>query len=232
MFSKPSRLVDRVFLHCSASDVASHDNIATIRDWHVNGNGWRDVGYHYFIRKSGKLEEGRPIGDTPAAQKNHNSGTIAICLHGLDEDKFTDAQFDKLKELCLEINNAYDGELTFHGHNEVANKACPVFDHRKVLKLDRFGRLGLTGAKKRKLDNVTDKSASNLPQIKRGARGAAVELCQKLLMLKVDGIFGPRTDAAVRDFQTANSLARDGVVGENTWKKLLTNRRIEHSGNT
>ena len=50
-FRKPARHVDRVFLHCSASDDPDHDDIATIRSWHVDGNGWSDVGYHYFIRK-------------------------------------------------------------------------------------------------------------------------------------------------------------------------------------
>lgn len=38
---------------------------------------------------------------------------------------------------------------------------------------------------------------------------------------KVDGIFGTKTLAAVRQFQKANGLTVDGVVGKNTWKKLL-----------
>lgn len=38
---------------------------------------------------------------------------------------------------------------------------------------------------------------------------------------KVDGIFGTKTLAAVRRYQEANGLTVDGVVGKNTWKKLL-----------
>ena len=39
--------------------------------------------------------------------------------------------------------------------------------------------------------------------------------------LDVDGIFGPRTEAAVRDFQSNENLAVDGIVGRNTWTALL-----------
>ena len=37
----------------------------------------------------------------------------------------------------------------------------------------------------------------------------------------IDGKFGTKTLAAVRQFQQANGLTVDGIVGKNTWKKLL-----------
>lgn len=36
----------------------------------------------------------------------------------------------------------------------------------------------------------------------------------------VDGVFGPRTTQAVKDFQQSNGLAVDGVVGPATWAKI------------
>lgn len=157
-FTMPRRSIRYVFVHCSASDHAAHDNIATMRRWHL-ARGWSDVGYHYFIRKDGTLEYGRPIGRVPAAQGGRNvfkkstrpgahpragnQGTVAICLHGLEKDKFTEAQFRTLRALCKEIDRETPNQITFHGHNEVAPKACPVFDHRAVLKLDSRGRLGV-----------------------------------------------------------------------------------------
>ena len=138
-FNKPKRHVDKVFIHCSASDNAAHDNLQTITDWHVKDNGWSDIGYHFVITKDGQPHWGRFIETTPAAQKHHNTGSIAICLTGLN--KFSEEQFIALRQLCAMINEAYEGEITFHGHNEVSTKSCPVFDYKTILGLDDEGRL-------------------------------------------------------------------------------------------
>lgn len=140
MFHKPKRLVNRVFIHCSASDNTNHDNVATIRKWHKD-RGWSDIGYHYYIRKDGTLEQGRSIERTPAAQRGHNLRTIAICLGGLKS--FTEEQYETLRALSIQINNEYRGKVTFHGHCEVSNKLCPVFDYKAVLKLNAKGDLGI-----------------------------------------------------------------------------------------
>lgn len=38
--------------------------------------------------------------------------------------------------------------------------------------------------------------------------------------LTVDGIWGPKTKAAVEEYQSKNDLYVDGIVGPDTWKKL------------
>ena len=38
----------------------------------------------------------------------------------------------------------------------------------------------------------------------------------------MDGIFGPKTDAAVRDFQKALQVTVDGIVGPVTWRALVS----------
>ena len=40
--------------------------------------------------------------------------------------------------------------------------------------------------------------------------------------LAVDGIFGPKTEAAVRDFQQALGITVDGIVGPQTWRALVS----------
>jgi zinc D-Ala-D-Ala carboxypeptidase len=68
--------------------------------------------------------------------------------------------------------------------------------------------------------------AADWPLVKQGDSGYNVRTVQHLLTARghstdTDGIFGPDTLARVRAFQQANGLAVDGIVGPNTWSKLI-----------
>ncbi len=140
VFKRPARAVTRVFIHCSASDNPAHDDVSVIRQWHLQ-RGFKDVGYHYYIKKNGNVQAGRSLEIAPAAQQGHNSRSIAICLGGLDEKQFTTEQFQSLSALCNQINNTIP-KVTFHGHREVEpNKTCPVFNYKRILMLDDKGRI-------------------------------------------------------------------------------------------
>ena len=231
-FTKPARPVDRVFVHCSASDRPEHDSWAVIDRWHRE-HGWSGIGYHFFIRKDGTLELGRDLEKTPAAQENHNLRTIAICLHGLSVDLFTDAQMATLRGLCLDIDHAYRGALTFHGHREVARKDCPVIDYKAVLRLDSRGALGdLHGLDAViRQDPVPGTNELEVMPIltrtlRQGDTGGLVRDLQKVLTGigyftgAIDGDFGKRTRAAVLAFQADNHLVADGIVGPLTREAL------------
>ncbi len=49
-----------------------------------------------------------------------------------------------------------------------------------------------------------------------GSEGRQVKLLQSALGIKVDGVFGPETEAAVRSFQAHSDLTVDGIVGPQT----------------
>jgi peptidoglycan hydrolase-like protein with peptidoglycan-binding domain len=64
------------------------------------------------------------------------------------------------------------------------------------------------------------------PQTQKGAKEHPVPTLQYLLRARghtvaVDGTFGPKTDAAVRGFQSEKGLSVDGIVGPLTWGKLI-----------
>lgn len=134
---KPKRLIKRVFIHCSASDNPRHDNPQTIEKWHKERN-FKEIGYHYYIDKGGNIYEGRSLNTNPAAQSGNNANTIAICVGGLKKELFTIQQKRALISLCLHLDDILTG-VTFHGHCEVAHKACPVFDYKNWLQLSEHG---------------------------------------------------------------------------------------------
>jgi peptidoglycan hydrolase-like protein with peptidoglycan-binding domain len=70
-------------------------------------------------------------------------------------------------------------------------------------------------------------------QVHRGNRGEAVRGVQEEFQFRnlsgdpsqgvqIDGIFGPKTDEAVRGFQQALGLSVDGIVGPLTWRALVS----------
>jgi peptidoglycan hydrolase-like protein with peptidoglycan-binding domain len=73
------------------------------------------------------------------------------------------------------------------------------------------------------------------PLVRNGDRDHPVRTLQHLLRARahsvvVDGIFGPRTDDAVRAFQGGTGLAVDGVVGPRTWSKVIVQVRQGSQG--
>jgi N-acetylmuramoyl-L-alanine amidase-like protein len=83
--------------------VAGDATVAGIRKYHVEHNGWRDIGYHFLIRKSGTLEKGRPL-DQYGAHLEGANDTIGICVAGDgDHENWTLAQRDTVVRTCAEF---------------------------------------------------------------------------------------------------------------------------------
>jgi len=56
--------------------------------------------------------------------------------------------------------------------------------------------------------------------VRRGSKGEWVVKLQQALEIDADGIFGPRTEAALKAFQEAHGLEPDGIAGRNTYRAL------------
>lgn len=57
--------------------------------------------------------------------------------------------------------------------------------------------------------------------LRAGSQGDLVAHVQTALGVASDGIFGPQTDAAVREYQLSSGLEVDGIVGPATWSSLF-----------
>lgn len=128
------RTINRIIVHCSASNKPD-ETIADVRAFHTApppaGRGWRDVGYHWFIRRSGLIEPGRPEEKIGAHCEGANYDSIGICLSGLDQ--FTEPQFDALRLVLAACQTRYP-RATLHPHCEIDRKGkiCPNFDFAPI----------------------------------------------------------------------------------------------------
>lgn len=126
------REINKFIIHCSATPPTADIGAFQIDEWHKK-QGWSGIGYHFVIRRNGKIENGRPLEVTGAHCKGQNKNSIGICLvGGIDADgkpqnNFTDAQFQSLRKLVTDLKNNFP-QATIHGHYEFAAKACPCFN--------------------------------------------------------------------------------------------------------
>ena len=136
------REIRRIILHTTAT--TTDVDAETVRRWHVNGNGWQDIGYHFLVRMDGSIEHGRPITQQGAHTKGENGDSIGIAFSGgknpLTEEPWdtrTPEQRNALHGLVNVLWAFFPSIVSVHGHNEFnPGKACPCFDVAK-----EFGHL-------------------------------------------------------------------------------------------
>tara|TARA_B110000977_G_C11026175_1_gene473249 strand:+ start:1174 stop:1605 length:432 start_codon:yes stop_codon:yes gene_type:complete len=125
--------INKVIVHCTATPEGRHTTVEDVRRWHLD-RGWSDIGYHYLVYLDGTVHEGRPMEIQGAHTKGQNKNSIGIAyVGGIDKVNFKakDTRTEEQKEALvdmLEFFKIANPEVTIHGHNEFASKACPCFD--------------------------------------------------------------------------------------------------------
>lgn len=93
-----------------------------------------------------------------------------------------------------------------------------IMELQNQINLQGFGVITVDGI-------AGEETLSHTPTISKGAQGGISKCLQVLLNrfgnnLVMDGIFGESTKNAVLDYQRKKGIGVDGVVGQNTWRKL------------
>ncbi|MBE9223884.1 peptidoglycan-binding protein [Phormidium sp. LEGE 05292] len=118
-----------------------------------------------------------------------------------------------------EILNSYGYSLKVDGDfGKLTEAAVKKFQQSRDLTVD-----GIVGEKT--WNALLPDEPSKYPILRRDSTGYYVTLLQDRLNvigypLKIDGIFGEKTEAAVKMFQKAQGLVVDGIVGKYTWSEL------------
>lgn len=128
--------VKYIVIHYTATAFESDFSAADIDAMHKQ-RGWSGIGYHKCIRKSGLVEDGRPLRKRGAHVKGHNHHSVGICYEGgvyADDpdtglDTRTDAQKESMERVIRDMLDRYPGAKVV-GHRDMPDAAtqCPGFD--------------------------------------------------------------------------------------------------------
>jgi N-acetylmuramoyl-L-alanine amidase len=132
---------DKIIVHCADTRIDQNFDVSDIDNWHkirgfkrVHEGKTYHVGYHFYIKLDGTVQNGRPISCPGAHCKGQNSKSIGVCFEGGKNesggiwDNPTQAQIDSFKRLLEGLEKELKMFLHIHGHNEYSNKSCPNFD--------------------------------------------------------------------------------------------------------
>jgi len=140
-FAKIARDVTEVVIH--ASETFTNKNIGAIEINNIHNElGHDGIGYHYVIRRDGRIQRGRPVNKQGehAPVNGHDQYSIGIVMvGGLDgpaetpvvrssAGSFTRAQYTALEQFIGAFYRQYPGGQVF-GHNDIdVNELDPYFD--------------------------------------------------------------------------------------------------------
>lgn len=139
-----------IVVHCSDTPSEMDIGAAEIRIWHTapppHGNGWRDIGYHFVIRRDGTIERGRPLDQDHLIEpdevgshvQGYNSVSVGVCMVGgarrvaggglAAQDNFSKHQYDMLAAHLMVLKKQFPHARIVGHHTLNPGKACPSFD--------------------------------------------------------------------------------------------------------
>lgn len=118
--SNRSKTTRMILHHADAKTCSAED----IHRWHL-GNGWSGAGYHFLVRKDGKVYRLRPEKAVGAHASGSNSDSLGICFEGdFQSEKMSDKQKKAGKELVAYLKKKY-GISKVQKHSDVCATSCP-----------------------------------------------------------------------------------------------------------
>jgi N-acetylmuramoyl-L-alanine amidase len=205
-----------LFLHHSAGPDGGPETIRAIQSFHQNSRQWADIAYTWlYSPKDRVFYEGRGPGIAGAHTRGHNRTSHAVCVLGNYQASVPPRHvIADLADWARWHGDTW-GPNQYRGHNAVGETLCPG-KHLDNLIAD------INAAALEDAAPIYDLPVRpSLPStVRLGSTGDDVKLLQAAIF-EVDGVFGPVTHAAVREYQKANGLTVDGICGPETWATIL-----------
>lgn len=126
-----SVVVHDIFIHHSASPAPlPNEEVAAMRsvqNFHMDTNGWNDIGYSYVVMPSGNVYEGRGWGIVGAHTEGHNSSGYGICFEGnyMNDQPTLQAMTNAATLIREAIPHYVALTPALFGHRDVFATVCP-----------------------------------------------------------------------------------------------------------
>lgn len=143
------RKINWLVIHTAATRPSMDIGVKEIRSWHKQ-RGFNDIGYHYVIRRDGRVEKGRADARVGAHVRGYNRDSLGISLVGgvnertlKPENNYTAAQWRSLETLLQKLS-AKHPNANVRGHRDFPRvaKACPCFDAEPWARSKGFKTVG------------------------------------------------------------------------------------------
>lgn len=102
-----------------------NQSVRAIQNYHMDTNGWVDIGYNFLVDRDAHIFEGRGWDVVGAHVANHNTESIGVCHIGQDGDH-TEASLRAIRWL-YDLATARGGgrALRKNGHRDIGSTDCP-----------------------------------------------------------------------------------------------------------
>lgn len=210
---------------------ACRDYWRRTRTFHIGpARRWVDIGYSFGVCPHGVVLEGRGVRRAQAAQPGGNTTWTSVTLMGGPSDSVTPEQIEGVRQLRAWLRQNHGLSTGVRGHRQFVSTSCPgntayalvtngTFAKAPGSSVPEPGTGGGGSSTPYEAYNRTAKPGDRV--LRQYSVGDDVKAAQKAVGAEDDGYFGPNTVTSVRAYQSRHGLSVDGVVGPQTWGRIL-----------
>lgn len=224
-------------------ETASHSRCVTYwkntRNYHVNGNGWADIGYSFGVCPHGYVFEGRGLNKTQAAQPGGNTTYYSVTFMIGGSEKPGTKHFQAWRDVRDWLFSKGVRKV-IKNHSDFVSTSCPGSHLRGLVNngflLDGKGNPGSGGGGGGSKPGTKapafplpsgwyfgprsgpDYSVSGYYSYRSDLRRWQQRMRDRGWNISADGLYGPQTKNVATAFQREKGLLVDGLIGAETWR--------------
>jgi len=125
--------VPRYFVHHSAggscfTQSTCESTVRGIQNYHMDSNGWSDIGYNFLVGEDGNAYEGRGWDRVGAHSPDYNSVAIGVCVMGTFTSANPNAAALQVTQQLISCGvelGKLSSSYSLHGHRDGTCTSCP-----------------------------------------------------------------------------------------------------------